>query len=136
MYNMAALSGVLLILLVATGTALECLFCLDANEQLDHCHPITCALHEECFFERTVDVDTFQILHNAGCRDKTLCSYLTTITAGRKRRRELEIKRSGILTTTPVEYRACYNCCNSPGTSGHPCNAFLCNQNSTSANGR
>ncbi|XP_033757709.1 uncharacterized protein LOC117340055 isoform X1 [Pecten maximus] len=128
---MATLSGVIFILLVTTGAALECLFCMNANQQLDHCHPITCAQHEECFFERTVDLDTYDILHNAGCRDRALCQYITMVGQGKKRRRSVVVKRGDIQTSAPVEYRSCYDCCGTPGTSGQPCNALLCHQNST-----
>ncbi|XP_069140675.1 uncharacterized protein [Argopecten irradians] len=130
---MAVLSGVILILLITTGTALDCLFCMNANQHLDHCRPITCADHEECFFERTVDVGSYEILHNAGCRDKMLCQYLTMVGQSKKRRSEVVAKRNNIHTSAPVEYRSCYDCCNTAaGTSGQPCNAFLCPQNTTS----
>ncbi|XP_033757710.1 uncharacterized protein LOC117340055 isoform X2 [Pecten maximus] len=85
----------------------------------------------ECFFERTVDLDTYDILHNAGCRDRALCQYITMVGQGKKRRRSVVVKRGDIQTSAPVEYRSCYDCCGTPGTSGQPCNALLCHQNST-----
>ncbi|XP_062609431.1 uncharacterized protein LOC134271202 isoform X2 [Saccostrea cucullata] len=71
----------------------------------------TCGDNEECYLERVTKSD-LQVIFSAGCRSKTVCQIMATL-SGNPRRRDLV---------------NCAQCCVNPPGASEPCNSRLCGQ--------